>query len=222
MCYASSGVRPTVRLGSLSTGLGRAAGGESLFQTVWKNSTSADGFIGVTSSRPSSLLAVDVSTIDNGTLLCRRGSFLCALSPSTVVGAGMQQGRTCLACCCSGIDLVMQQISGGNWVLLQAHGTLIQKTLARDERIVVDSASVVALASSVTVDVRCAGGCRVLSCGGEGCYNTVLQGPGMIVLTSMSLDKLRRIVLTNLVTSGSPDVGQTGAGASGANEAGGN
>jgi uncharacterized protein (AIM24 family) len=88
--------------------------------------------------------------------------------------------------------MVMQKVQGGSWGFLAGHGTILQKHLAAGEVIVVDTVAVVALEPTVEVDVRCVGGCTNCCCMGEGTFNTTLTGPGLVILSSMPIDKLRR------------------------------
>lgn len=125
-------------------------------------------------------------------ILCKQDAFLCAVSTDTRVSIDIQRARSCLACCCSGLGMVMQKVQGGSWGFLAGHGTILQKHLAAGEIIVVDTVAVVALEPTVEVDVRCVGGCANFCCMGEGVFNTTLTGPGLVILSSMPIDKLRR------------------------------
>ena len=93
------------------------------------------------------------------------------------------------------MGMVVQTIKGGGWSFFGGHGTLISKELTKEEEIVIDTNSVIAMADSVTVDIRCVGNCGMVCCSGEGITYTVLVGPGLIVLQSLPLAKLRRIIM---------------------------
>ena len=41
--------------------------------------------------------------------------------------------------------------------------------------------------------MRLAGGCATVCVGGEGLFNMVLQGPGLVILESMSIRKVRKL-----------------------------
>lgn len=69
----------------------------------------------------------------------------------------------------------------------------MEKELAQGEEIVVDTDSVVAVSQSVTVDVLRTGSCFTMCCSGEGLFNTALKGPGKVILSSMPLNKIRRL-----------------------------
>ena len=64
-----------------------------------------------------------------------------------------------------------------------AMGTVIKKTLADGEQLLVDGNSILCFESSVTVDIRAVGGLSAICCGGEGIFNTELTGkfPGVAV-----------------------------------------
>ena len=70
-------------------------------------------------------------------------------------------------------------------------GTLMIKELDVGEKIVVDTHSLVAWSDSVTLDIRKAGGVGTCCCGGEGLFNTLLIGPGVVYVQSMSFKRFK-------------------------------
>jgi len=72
--------------------------------------------------------------------------------------------------------VIVQTVENGEWAFLMAMGTVIKKTLADRETILVDGNSILCFESSVTVDVRPVGGIAAICCGGEGIFNTELTG----------------------------------------------
>ena len=64
------------------------------------------------------------------------------------------------------------------------------------ESIRVDTRSVVAFTSNVDYDVTTSGDCAVMLCGGEGIFNakfTATNTPGLVLVQSMSLEKLKAL-----------------------------
>jgi len=120
-------------------------------------------------------------------------AFLGAIDTDVKISIALLNTDSCLACCCSGMDMFMQNVSGKGIVFLQAHGTIMEKTLRDGEELVVDTNAVVAVGSTVTVDVVMTGSCMTMCCSGEGCFNTTLKGPGKVILCSMPLEKLRKL-----------------------------
>lgn len=88
--------------------------------------------------------------------------------------------------CFGGLGKVRQALTGNGTVFLAAGGTVITKTLAINETIIVDTNSVVGFDDTVTFSVRFSGGPLFCCFGGEGCFNNTVTGPGQVILQSMS------------------------------------
>ena len=69
----------------------------------------------------------------------------------------------------------------------------MQKELKAGEEIVVDGNSFVACSMTVQCDARSSGSCSSMLCGGEGFFNTALKGPGLVILCSLPINKLRAL-----------------------------
>lgn len=188
MCYGSDGCKLKVKIG----GLIRLVSGESIFKALWTNSTNEPGFVALTPNLPGAVIPINLDAL-GGSIRCKRDAFLAALDPNVRITVSLLNTDSCLACCCSGMDMVMQDVRGQGTVFLQAHGTIMQKELAAGEEVVVDTNAVVAVGAGVTVDVVMTGGCCTMLCASEGIFNTTLKGPGLIILCSMPLEKLRRL-----------------------------
>ena len=70
------------------------------------------------------------------------------------------------------------QSPGLNVAFLAAGGTVMEKNLADGEEIIVDMQSLVAWDSTVTYELRMAGGLTTVCCAGEGVFLNVMKGPG--------------------------------------------
>ena len=101
----------------------------------------------------------------------------------------------CCRCCCGGMGFLRQSITGDGTVFLGGGGTIIMKTLQPAERIIVDTHSIIGYANSVKLSVRAAGGCCTMCFGGEGFFNSVLEGPGLVILESMSFMKYQHALV---------------------------
>lgn len=97
-------------------------------------------------------------------------------------------------CCYGGLGCVRQGATGSGTVFYAAGGTILQKTLAPGERIIVDATSIVGFQESVQYGLKFAGGCGGLCFGGEGCFYGTLTGPGLVMVQSMSFEKYVRAV----------------------------
>lgn len=73
---------------------------------------------------------------------------------------------------------------------MNAAGTILTKELADGETLVVDSDALVGYDSTITTGVRSSGNCMVCCCGGEGCVNSTVTGPGRVFIQSSSFIKM--------------------------------
>ncbi len=131
----------------------------------------------------------------NGAVFAKRGAYF-ASDRSVSVRAKMLQAASCTACCCAGMPPVGQLISGpsGSMAFLLGSGTVMKKELADGEKILLSTEALVAFTDGMSVDVRTVGSCTTCCFGGEGCFNTVMTGPGTVYVHSFGLEKLKKIV----------------------------
>jgi len=99
----------------------------------------------------------------------------------------------CAKCCFGGQGCCLSQVFGEGTLYLNAGGTIYQKLLLPGEKLRVDTQGVVAYEKSVTYGLECLS-CAVCCFAGEGFTNTVLTGPGLVILQTMSYDKLRNVI----------------------------
>ena len=193
MCYMNNGCKMKVEVGGLMAMMGAAIGGESPFKTIYTNKTNAPGCVAMTTDIPGVIVPIDMNNID-GTLRCKRGAWVCSTgNKETEVLAGFNPAQSVAGACCGGMNFILQELKGGNWSFLSAMGTVITRELAPGEEIIVDTDSILAMTGNILLDVRAAGGCGAMCCGGEGLFNTVLTGPGKIYMQSMPIEKLRSL-----------------------------
>jgi uncharacterized protein (AIM24 family) len=209
MAYMSDGMTMDVKLGGFKRTFGRVAGGGSLFEITYTNSTGTDGYIGMTPDYPGVIIPINMSK--SGKIVALRDSFLCATvgigEQTTDISAGFNPTNSAGAFCCSGFDFIVQTLENGEWAFIMAMGTVIKKTLQQGEKILVDGDSLLCFESSISVDVRAVGNIAAICCGGEGIFNTELTGPGTIWMQSLSIDKMRRLFPPTVHQAGSGDGG---------------
>jgi len=80
-------------------------------------------------------------------------------------------------------------VRGTGSAFLFAMGTIVSKTLAEGEVLVIDTNSVVGWEDTVKLGIKTTGGCFTCCCGGEGLFNTTLKGPGKVYIQSYSREK---------------------------------
>jgi uncharacterized protein (AIM24 family) len=70
----------------------------------------------------------------------------------------------------------------------------IEKTLAQDETIQVDTGCIVAFEDSIKYDVKRIKSLKTAILGGEGLFLSTLTGPGKIILQSMPWSRFQNVV----------------------------
>lgn len=191
LIYGSNDVKAKIRIG----GFERLLTQGNFIKLNYGNSGSSEGYIGIASNFPGTVIPFNLDEL-GGSIACKHDAFLGSMDPECRIECFPLQSDSIAACCCSGMPMFMEKVSAKGWVWLVAHGTIMRKTLTPGEEIAVDTASVVAVSTTVRVDVRRTGACATMCCSQEGLFNTTLKGPGDVVLTSMSIEKVRRLFPT--------------------------
>jgi len=94
-------------------------------------------------------------------------------------------------CCCGGQGCFRQTLKGNGTAFLAAMGTIMTKELAAGEVMVLDTNSLVAWQDTIKLDIKMTGGFCTCCCGGEGLFNTTVEGPGVVYIQSMSVEKFK-------------------------------
>lgn len=190
--------------------------GETLCKTVFHNEGREDGFVALTPSFPAKVIPVDLRTLNNNRLIAKSGAYMSHIGEVHLTSEFDCCPTTCL---CGGLGWARQALSGGGTVFLEAGGVVLTKTLGLSETIIVDSDAVVAFQDSVTLHVRPQSSLEMCCLGGEGCFNTTLTGPGLVILQSMSFNKFKAAVAPPQGHSGTSgdNVNAGGGGGSGGN-----
>jgi len=185
---------PTVTVTAAFAGM-RLFSGEGLAKARLKNTSGELGYIGLAPNMPFAIVVpFDLSNIPGGSVNLKRGAFM-AGDETVKVMPKFLPAKNAAACCCGGMPPLIQNVSGSGTAFVNAAGTLIKKDLGPGEVLIVDSDSVVGFTDGIEYDVQRVGGFLTCLCGGEGCFNTKLTGPGTIVLQTMSYERLVRMLV---------------------------
>uniref|UniRef100_A0A7S2PRZ0 Altered inheritance of mitochondria protein 24, mitochondrial n=1 Tax=Leptocylindrus danicus TaxID=163516 RepID=A0A7S2PRZ0_9STRA len=165
----------------------RCCAGESCAKVTYTNEGNSSAYIGLTPYYPAKIIPVDLKTVP-GPFVAKSGAYMANLG-----GADVDYSCNCfsLEClCCSGLGCCRQELSGDGVAFLAAAGTIVTRELGDGETIIVDSHSVVGYDNSITTGVASSGGFCTLCCGGEGCVNSTMTGPGKVYLQSTNFTKM--------------------------------
>jgi len=210
MCYMSSNVLSVTSLGpgGLPRAVMRALAGEPFFINTFKNLGIQDGYIAVGGLEPSDKIAViELKDDTKHDILCARDSYMCSKGNIRISAAAalrttpddfnsfweMLQYRFGFAA-----RLVLSKgnsIFNGEWltgqgtVCITGKGTVVRRTLKKDEELVVDARAVMALERSVGYQLEVQSSPLAAIFGGAGLFFVRLQGPGTFYLQSLPVQK---------------------------------
>ena len=86
-----------------------------------------------------------------------------------------------------GEGFIMQKLSGSGTAFVEIDGNAMEYTLAAGQQIVVDTGYLAAMDATCSMDVVSVPGVKNMLFGGEGVFNTVVSGPGRVILQTMPI-----------------------------------
>ncbi|MBR7073244.1 MAG: TIGR00266 family protein [Eubacterium sp.] len=180
--------------GGIGKMLGRMMTKESLFQNIYTAKGGA-GTIAFASSLPGEILALDITP--GSDYVCQKSAFLASsqgVELSTFFqkkfGAGIFGGE----------GFIMQKLSGTGTAFVEIDGSAVRYNLEAGQQLIVDTGHVVLMSSSCSMDIQTVKGVKNVLFGGEGLFNTVVTGPGEVVLQTMPTAKLAQSIQPYIVT----------------------
>lgn len=201
LMHMSDNVRMTAAFRGFSGVAHNVLSGEDIARVRYINHGRTNGYVGLSPNQPMSIIIpIDISQ-QGGSINAKRGAYI-AGPESISAKARILPTRSCAACCCGGMPPLIQAVSGAGIGFIAAGGTVLKKTLGPGEEILVDTESVVAFSNGMKYNVRQTGSFVTCCCGGEGCFNTVLEGPGDVYIQSLSYQKLVNFLVTAPPSSG--------------------
>ena len=84
-----------------------------------------------------------------------------------------------------GEGFIMQKLSGQGIAFLEIDGSVMEYDLTAGQQLVVNTGNVAMIDASCSIDVQQVKGIKNVLFGGEGMFNTVITGPGRVMLQTM-------------------------------------
>ena len=180
MSWMNGGVRmETSTGGGLGKMLGRAFSGESLFMNRYV--ADQPGILALSSSSPGEIREIDIT---GNPIVVQKGSFLAMDQGVNLdiffqkkVGTGLFGGE----------GFIMNKLSGNGKALIEIDGGSVEYQLAEGETMTIDTGYLVMMDATCSIDIVMIKGVGNILFGGEGLFNTVVTGPGRIVLQTQPL-----------------------------------
>lgn len=174
----------TTTNGGIGKALGRMFSGDSLFQNRY-TAVGGDGMIAFASSFPGSIRALNISP-GNG-MIVQKSAFLASEESVNLsihfqkrLGAGFFGGE----------GFIMQKLSGNGIAFIEIDGSAVEYELQPGQKIIVDTGYLAAMTESCHMDIQSVPGVKNMLFGGEGIFNTVITGPGKIILQTMPISSV--------------------------------
>ncbi len=184
----------TTTNGGLGKAFGRMFTGESMFQNKY-TAVGGPGQIAFASSFPGSIRAVEVGNGPN--YIVQKGSFLAG---TTGVQLSVHLQKKLGAGFFGGEGFIMQKLSGQGIAFIEIDGYACEYDLAAGQSMVVNTGYLAAMTDTCTMEVKSTGNAKNAILGGEGFFNTVVHGPGKIILQSMPVYSLAHSIQPYIIT----------------------
>ena len=166
--------------GGIGKVFGRLFTGEKLFMNRYI--AKKPGEIAFASSFPGSIRAVEITP--DKPIIAQKGAFLACFGNIETsvyfqrkIGGGLFGGE----------GFLMQRFDGTGLVFLEIDGFAVEYDIPAGDRKIVDTGYLAAMDATCTMEVQTVKGVKNVLFGGEGLFNTVINGPGHIILQSMPI-----------------------------------
>ena len=181
MSWMSPNMKMETAAGGLGKAFGRMFSGEAIFQNIY-TAQGGPGMIAFASSFPGSIRAVQITP--GRDVIAQKAAFLASERSVELsvhfqkkLGAGFFGGE----------GFIMQRLSGSGIAFLEIDGAAIEYDLAPGQQIIVDTGYLAMMDATCSMDIQTVPGLKNKFFGGEGFFNTVITGPGRIVLQTMPI-----------------------------------
>lgn len=180
MCWMTPNMKmETTTGGGLGKAFGRMFAGEAMFQNRY-TAQGGPGEITFAASFPGSIRAVEIAP--GKELIVQKSGFLAAQS---TVDLSVHFRKKFSAGLFGGEGFIMQRLSGQGIAFIEIDGHACEYELAADQSMIVDTGYLAAMDATCSMEIVTVPGVKNMLLGGEGMFNTVVKGPGKIILQTM-------------------------------------
>jgi len=182
---AMSWMSPNMQMETTGGGAGKVFGrmfsGENLFQNRY-TARNGQGMIAFASSFPGSIRAYEITP--STPIVVQKRAFLASTAGVDLsvhfqkkIGAGFFGGE----------GFIMQKISGSGTAFIEIDGSAVEYTLEAGQQMLIDTGYLAMMDATVQLDIQQVKGVKNMLLGGESLFNTLVTGPGRIVLQTMPI-----------------------------------
>ena len=181
MVWMSPNMEMQTTAGGIGKAFGRMFSGESMFQNIY-TAKDGPGMIAFASSFPGAIRAVEITP--ERSVIAQKSAFLAAeegVELSVFFQKKMGSGFF------GGEGFIMQKLSGRGMAFLEIDGSAVEYDLGPGQQMIVDTGNLAMIDDTCSIDIKSVKGVKNALFGGEGLFNTVVTGPGHIVLQTMPI-----------------------------------
>ena len=169
--------------------LGRLVSGDSMFQNRF-TAEGSDGTIAFASSFPGAIKALNISA--GHSMIVQKSAFLAS---EDGVELSMHFQKKLASGIFGGEGFIMQKLSGNGIAFIEIDGHATEYELSAGQELLVSTGYLAAMEESCTMDVVTVKGAKNMLLGGEGIFNTVVRGPGKVILQTMPISKVAELLM---------------------------
>lgn len=185
----------TTSNGGLGKAFGRMFAGERMFQNRY-TAENGSGMIAFASSFPGCIRAFEISKgkeviVQKSGFLASETSVELSVFFQKKFGSGLFGGE----------GFIMQKLSGQGMAFLEFDGHVVEYTLQKDQSIVIDTGYLAAMDATCSMEIQSVPGVKNMLFGGEGLFNTLVNGPGRVYLQTMPISNIAGVIRPFLPSS---------------------
>lgn len=176
--------------------MGRMFSGESMFQNRY-TAEGGPGQIAFASSFPGTIKALEIGPgkeyiVQKRSFLASDESVELSVFFQKKFGAGLFGGE----------GFVMQKLSGHGTAFVEIDGYTCEYNLLEGQQMKLSTGFLAIMDTTCSMDVQSVGGVKNSLLGGEGFFNTVVTGPGKVILQTMPINSVAGAIQPFIVTGG--------------------
>jgi len=185
MVYMSSNMDMEAKMkGGLMKAIGRKFAGETMFLTEF-SPAGGEGLVAFGGNAPGTIKPIELAS--GREFIVQKDAFLCA---ENTVELSVEFQRRLGSAFFGGEGFILERLSGEGTVFIHACGDFVEFDLKAGQTMKVDTGCVVGWDGTVGYDIERVKGIKTMFFGGEGLFLTTLNGPGKIIIQSMTLHNL--------------------------------
>lgn len=186
MAWMSPNMEMKTNAGGIGKAFGRMFSGDSIFQNIY-TAQGGPGMIAFASSFPGSIRAIEITP--ERPIVVQKSGFL-ASEPGVQLSVYFQKRLS--GGLFGGEGFIMQKLDGRGMAFIEIDGYAVEYMLQPGQSMVVDTGNLAMADATCTITAQMVKGVKNMFLGGEGFFNTVVTGPGRIILQTMPVSSVAK------------------------------